>query len=137
MPLHSQPAGAASTPGAVQRAAHQLEETGIAHAVSASVTLAVSIHPLGAAAGLGTRLVRARIRAGLDQADALGGLGEELRTLLAEADRELTDLRSSGLEVSVRVGQGVECASAPGEGHDVAADGHRDAGCGSLTLESR
>jgi hypothetical protein len=94
MPLHSQLAGAAGTPGAVRRAAHQLEETGIAHAVSASVTLAVSIHPLGAAAGLGTRLVRARIRAGLDQADALGGLGEELRTLLAEADRELADLRA-------------------------------------------
>jgi hypothetical protein len=96
MPLHSQLAEAASKPGSVQRAAHQLEETGIAHAVSAGVTLAVSIHPLGAAAGLGTRLVRARIRAGLDEADALGGLGEELRTLLAEAIRELGDLRAAG-----------------------------------------
>ena len=44
--------------------------------------------------GLGTRPVRARIRVGLDQADALGGLGQELRTLLAEADRELADLRA-------------------------------------------
>jgi hypothetical protein len=94
MPLHRQLAEAASTPGSLQRAAHQLEETGIAHAVSASVTLAVSIHPLGAAAGLGTRLVRARIRAGLDEADALGALGQELRTLRAEAVRELSDLRA-------------------------------------------
>jgi hypothetical protein len=94
LPLHSQLAEAASTPGYRQRAAHQLQETGIAHAVSASVTLAVSIHPLGAAAGLGTRLVRSRIQAGLDEADALGGLGEELRTLRADADRELTGLRA-------------------------------------------
>jgi hypothetical protein len=94
MPLHSQLAKAASTPGFRQTAAHQLQETGIAHAVSAGVTLAVSIHPLGAAAGLGTRLVRSRIRAGLDGADALGGLGEELRTLRAEADRELGGLRA-------------------------------------------
>jgi hypothetical protein len=94
MPLHRQLAGAASKPGYRQTAAHQLEETGIAHAVSAGVTLAVSIHPLGAAAGLGTRLVRSRIRAGLDEADALGGLGQELRTLRAEADRELDGLRA-------------------------------------------
>jgi hypothetical protein len=94
MPLRSQLAEAARTPGSIQRAAHQLQETGIAHAVSAGVTLAVSIHPLGAAAGLGTRLVRSRIQAGLDEADALGGLGEELRTLRAEADRELGDLRA-------------------------------------------
>jgi hypothetical protein len=36
----------------------------------------------------------ARIQAGLDEADALGGLGEELRTLRAEADRELGGLRA-------------------------------------------
>jgi hypothetical protein len=94
MPLHGQLAKAASTPGSRQRAAHQLQETGISHAVSAGVTLAVSIHPLGAAAGLGTRLVRSRIQAGLDEADALGGLAGELRTLRAEADRELGDLRA-------------------------------------------
>ena len=94
MPLHRQLAEAASTPGSIQRAAHQLEETGIAHTVSAGVTLAVSIHPLGAAAGLGTRLVRARIRAGLDEAHALGALGEELRALRTEADRELGDLKN-------------------------------------------
>jgi hypothetical protein len=94
MPLHRQLAGAARASASVHRAARQLEETGIAHAVSASVTLAVSIHPLGAAAGLGTRLVRARIRSGLDEADALGRLGQELRSLRAEADRELSDLRA-------------------------------------------
>jgi hypothetical protein len=89
MPLPGQLAQIAGTPGTVQKVAHQLEETGISHAVSAGVTLAVSIHPLGAAAGLGTRLVRARLQAGRDEADALHGLGEELRTLRAEADREL------------------------------------------------
>jgi hypothetical protein len=92
MPPHSQLAETASIPGSAQKAAHQLQETGISHAVSAGVTLAVSIHPLGAAAGLGTRLVRSRIQAGRDEADALHGLGEELRTLRAGADRELGDL---------------------------------------------
>jgi hypothetical protein len=92
LPLHSQLAETAGMPGAAQKAAHQLQETGISHAVSAGVTLAVSIHPLGAAAGLGTRLVRSRIQAGRDQADALRGLGEELRTLRAGADRVPGDL---------------------------------------------
>jgi hypothetical protein len=91
MPLHGQLAEPASGSGSRQKVAHELEETGIAHAVSMGVTLAVSIHPLGAAAGLGTRLVRSRIQAGQDQAEALRGLGEELRTLRAEADRELGD----------------------------------------------
>jgi hypothetical protein len=91
MPLHGQLAQTASGSGTKRKVAHQLEETGISHAVSMGVTLAVSIHPLGAAAGLGTRLVRSRIQAGQDQADALRGLGEELRTLRAEADRELGD----------------------------------------------
>jgi hypothetical protein len=94
MPLHGQFAETARTPGSIQTVAHQLQETGIAHAVSAGVTLAVSIHPIGAAAGLGTRLVRARIQAGQDEADTLRCLGEELRALRAEADRELGDLRA-------------------------------------------
>jgi hypothetical protein len=89
MPLHGQLAE--TTSGTKQKVERQLEETGISHAVSMGVTLAVSIHPLGAAAGLGTRLVRSRIQAGQDEADALRGLGEELRTLRAEADRELGD----------------------------------------------
>jgi len=72
--------------------AHELEETGISHAVSAAVTLAVSIHPLGAAAGLGTRLVRSRIQAGQNEAEELGQLSQELSTLRDEADRELRDV---------------------------------------------
>jgi hypothetical protein len=88
MPLHGQLAetasGAGSGKGSGKKVAHELEETGISHAVSMGVNLAVSIHPLGAAAGLGTRLVRSRIQAGRDQADALRGLGQELRTLADE-----------------------------------------------------
>jgi len=94
LPLHGQLAAAASAPGLAQKLAHQLQETGISHAVSTSVTLAVSIHPLGAAAGLGTRLVRARLRAGADEAAALRSVGDDLRALRAEDDRELADLRS-------------------------------------------
>jgi hypothetical protein len=96
MPLHGRLAKAASTPGSLQTVAHQLQETGIAHAVGKGVTLAVGIYPLGAAADLGTRLVRARIQAGRNEADALGGLGQEVGTLRAEADRELGDLRPPG-----------------------------------------
>lgn len=91
MPLGGSLAATQSTPG-FQRAAHQLEETGISHAVSAGVTLAVSLHPLGAAAGLGTRLVRSRIQAGQTEAGAFGQLGEQLNSLRAEADRELRDM---------------------------------------------
>ncbi|HTU75165.1 MAG TPA: hypothetical protein VMG38_16740 [Trebonia sp.] len=91
MPLHGQPDGAASKPGARQAVARQLRETGMAHAVSVGVALAVSIHPLGAAAGLGTRLVRSRIQGGRDAADALSALGEEVRTLRAQAEHELAD----------------------------------------------
>jgi hypothetical protein len=93
MPLHAQPAETASKPGPKQTVARRLRETGMAHAVSVGVALAVSIHPLGAAAGLGTRLVRSRIQAGRDEADALSALGEEVRTLHAQADRELADPR--------------------------------------------
>lgn len=95
MPLHGQLPGAASAPGYKQKIARELEETGISHAVSTGVTLAVSIHPLGAAAGMGTRLVRTRLQAGRDAADALRGLGEELRALRAEAERELGDAQPS------------------------------------------
>jgi hypothetical protein len=72
-----------------------LKEHGIAEAVSRGTTLAVGIHPLGAAAGLGTRLVRARLHAGEDQADALRRLGQDLDALRTQADGELADLRSS------------------------------------------
>jgi hypothetical protein len=91
MPLHGQLAETAGASRYAQKIARELEETGISHAVSAGVTLAVSVHPLGAAAGLGTRLVRSRLQAGRNEADALRSLGEELRTLRAEANRELGD----------------------------------------------
>jgi hypothetical protein len=64
-----------------------LKRSGVGHAVDAAVVLAVHIHPLGAAAGIGTRLVQARIQAGRDQADALGRIGRELSALLADTGR--------------------------------------------------
>ena len=90
--------GPLAGPGSARRleptVSRQLEDTGIAHAVSIGVTLAVHLQPLGAAAGLGTRLIRARIRAGQDQAEALRRLGQDLRTLRAQTDGELGDLRA-------------------------------------------
>jgi hypothetical protein len=85
MPLQGQPAESAGEQGSNQTVARQLREAGMAHAVGAGVALAVSIHPLGAAAGLGTRLVRSRIQAGRDEAAALSALGEEVRALHAQA----------------------------------------------------
>ncbi len=70
-------------------AGRRLKDFGAAHTVSLGVTLAVGLHPVGAIAGLGTRLIRARIRAGHDQADALRRLGQDLRSLYAQADGEL------------------------------------------------
>jgi hypothetical protein len=75
------------------RTAEWLKTSGIAHAVSLSATLAVHLHPLGAAAGLGTRLVLARIRPDRDQADALRSLGQELASLQAQAASEVADLQ--------------------------------------------
>ena len=83
-----------SAPGSASRVARQLKETGIAHAVSAGTVLAVHVYPLGTIAAIGTRLIRARIRAGKDQADALHSLGQDLHTLRAQADGELEDLRT-------------------------------------------
>jgi hypothetical protein len=73
--------------------AGRLKEKSIARAVEVGVILAVHIHPLGAAAGLGTQLIRARIQAGREQADELRRLGQELRVLRAQADGELGHLR--------------------------------------------
>jgi len=72
--------------------ARRLRDTAIPHAVSVGVAFAVSVHPLGTIAGEGTRLIRARIEAGTDQADALRRLGRELGTLRAQADGELAEL---------------------------------------------
>jgi len=49
---------------------------------------------MGAAAGLGTQLIRARIQAGLEQADGLRSLGQKLHVLRAQADGELGHLRA-------------------------------------------
>jgi hypothetical protein len=94
MPLFGQEVDAGSTPATEAKLARQLKETGISHAVSLATTLAVSIHPIGAAAGLGTRLVRARIQTDRDEADSLRYLGDELATLRAEADGVRHDVRA-------------------------------------------
>jgi hypothetical protein len=93
-PLLAEQAEAGSVQATESKLARQLKETGISHAVSLGTTLAVSIHPLGAAAGLGTRLVRTRIQTGRDEADTLRQLNQDLRTIRAEADGEVADLRS-------------------------------------------
>jgi hypothetical protein len=77
------------------RTAAWLKSSGVAHAVSLGTTLAVHLHPLGAAAGLGTRLVLARIRPDRDQAEALRSLGQELATLQAQAASEVADQRAA------------------------------------------
>lgn len=81
--------GTVAAPGRQQAVEQQLKETGISHAVSLGITLAVNIHPLGAAAGIGTRLVRSRIRAGRDEAEDFRRLGEELSALRAQAGAEV------------------------------------------------
>jgi hypothetical protein len=87
------PAQAAGRPGVARATfARRLKDTAIPHAVSVGVAFAVSVHPLGTIAGEGTRLIRARIEAGTDQADALRRLGRDLGTLRAQADGELADL---------------------------------------------
>jgi hypothetical protein len=83
------PTGARLPQGTVFR---HVQDTGIAHAVSVGTTLAVSIHPLGTVAGLGTRLVEARIHAGRDEADALRRLGQDLRGLQGQSADELAHL---------------------------------------------
>jgi hypothetical protein len=83
-----------SAPEPASRVARQLKETGIAHAVSVGTVLAVHVYPLGTIAAVGTRLTRARIQAGKDQADALHHLGQDLHTLRAQAGGELEDQRA-------------------------------------------
>ena len=75
------------------KVARQLKESGISHAVSVTTTLAVNIHPLGAAAGLGTRLVRSRIQAGREEANAFRSLGRVLTSLRDQAYGELRKRR--------------------------------------------
>ncbi len=89
------PAANVRAAGGSQQAVTWLKTSGLGHAVSMGTTLAVNLQPLGAAAGLGTKLVETRIQAGKDQADALRRLGEEFRTLHAQADGEVANLRTA------------------------------------------
>jgi hypothetical protein len=89
VPLRGPLAPAGNARGSKPAVARRLKDSGVAHAVSLGVTLAVGLHPVGTIAGLGTRLIRARIQAGQDQADELRRLGQDLRSLCAEADGEL------------------------------------------------
>jgi hypothetical protein len=91
-PLGGPAPGAGSQGPARTTFTRRVTDTAIPHAVSVGVAFAVSVHPLGTIAGEGTRLIRARIEAGRDQADALRRLGAGLRTLRAQADGELADL---------------------------------------------
>lgn len=87
------PAQGAGRPGIARTSyTRRLKDTAIPHAVSVGVAFAVSVHPLGTIAGEGTRLIRARIVANTDQADALRRLGRDLSTLRAQADGELAEL---------------------------------------------
>jgi hypothetical protein len=71
------------------KVARQLKESGISHAASMTTELAAGIYPLGTAVGVGTRLVRSRIRTGREEADAFHRLGRVLSGLRARADGEI------------------------------------------------
>jgi hypothetical protein len=84
--------GPAAGPLSQRTVARRVQDTGIAHAISVGTTLAVSIHPLGTVAGLGTRLVESRIHAGQDEADAFRRLGQDLRALQARSAGDVARL---------------------------------------------
>jgi hypothetical protein len=69
-PLGGPLAEAGSIRGSARTVARRLADHAIPEAVSAGVSLAAHLHPLGTVAGLGTRLIRSRIQAGRDQASA-------------------------------------------------------------------
>ena len=91
--LHETPL-AGNARGSGRTTVRRLKDSGFAHTVSLGLTLAVDLHPLGAIAELGTRLIWSRIRAELDETDALRLLCKELPTLRSQAERELADLRT-------------------------------------------
>jgi hypothetical protein len=93
-PLGDPPTQAGSIRESARTAARRLANHAIPEAVVAGVTLAVHLHPIGTIAGLGTRLIRSRIQAGQDQADAFHRLSQDLGTLCAQSDGELADLRT-------------------------------------------
>jgi hypothetical protein len=77
-----------------KKAGRWLKEHGISHGISKATDLAVGVYPIGTTIGIGTRLVRSRIRTGRDEADALRRLGQSLRRIHAEADGELSRERA-------------------------------------------
>ena len=94
VPLRGPLAAAGNARGSKRPTARRLKDSGVAQAVSLGVTLAVGLNPVGTLAGLGTHLIRTRIQAGQDQADALRRLGQDLQALHAQADGELAYLRA-------------------------------------------
>jgi hypothetical protein len=94
-PLRGQGAEPSGGPGPQRKVARRVGDSGIAHAVSLGTTLAVSVHPLGIVAGLGTRVVESRIHAGRDEADAFRRLDQDLRVLQAQSASELAHLALS------------------------------------------
>lgn len=69
-----------------KKAGRWLKEHGISEGVSKTTDLAAGIYPLGTAVGVGTRLVRSRIRMGRQEADALHRLNAVLGRIRAEAE---------------------------------------------------
>jgi hypothetical protein len=88
------PAQARSIRGSARTVARRAANHAIPDAVSEGVTLAAHLHPLGTIAGLGTHLIRSRIQAGRDQADAFRRIGQDLGTLCAQAEGELAALQT-------------------------------------------
>ena len=70
------------------KAGRWLKEHGISAGISKTTDVAAGIYPLGTAVGVGTRLVRSRIRTGREEADALRRLRVALSGIRAEADGE-------------------------------------------------
>ena len=91
-PLGGPLAEAGGIRGPASKVGRRLADHAIPEAVSAGVSLAFHLHPLGTVAGFGTRLLRARIQSGRNQAEAFRRLGDDLRALRARADGELDDL---------------------------------------------
>jgi hypothetical protein len=71
-----------------KKAGRWLKEHGISSGISKTTDVAAGIYPLGTAVGVGTRLVRSRIRTGRQEADALHRLSLVLSRIRAEADGE-------------------------------------------------
>jgi hypothetical protein len=75
-----------------KKAGRWLEEHGISAGISKTTDVAAGIYPLGTAVGVGTRLVRSRIRTGRQEADALHRLSVALSRIRLEADGEANRL---------------------------------------------